>query len=301
MGINAEYKLMTLQLLDINADPDLQSRESLNQDTISEYASEFAKDGVLPPPVTVYHDSKMYWLADGFHRLAAFKSIGRNEINAKVYEGTKRDALLFSVGANNDHGLRRTAADKRNAVKRLLNDPEWGAWSNMEIARQCNVSHTLVNELRRSLEAASSEKTFLSKHGTVAKMNTQDIGKSKRQKRKEQDLEDAQHAMTSNEEMEMRLRELSDTLNDVLDENVMLKDKIAIGQWDASEIEKIDIQDTVKELRQRIVALESENFNLRDSRDMFQNRNAELIRQVKAMQAKLKRFESSGREDLHAA
>lgn len=31
----------------------------------------------------------------------------------EVLRGTKRDAILYSVGANSTHGLRRTNADKR--------------------------------------------------------------------------------------------------------------------------------------------------------------------------------------------
>jgi hypothetical protein len=52
----------------------------------------------------------------------------------------RRDALLFSVGANAIHGHRRTNEDKRRAVDVLLNDPEWRVWNDSEIARRCGVS-----------------------------------------------------------------------------------------------------------------------------------------------------------------
>ncbi len=65
-----------------------------------------------------------------------------------------------------------------------------------------------------------------------------------------------------------------------------------MGQWDASEIEKIDVQDTLAELREQIRVLEIDNHALRDSRDMFQNRNADLMKTVKALQSKLKKLEA---------
>jgi MFS superfamily sulfate permease-like transporter len=86
-----------------------------------------------------------------------------------------------------------------------------------------------------------------------------------------------------------RLRELADTIRELEEENTLLKDKMAIGQWDASEIEKIDAEELIKDLRSQIKVLELDNKALRDSRDMFQNRNAELLKTVKTLQSKLKK------------
>jgi len=87
-----------------------------------------------------------------------------------------------------------------------------------------------------------------------------------------------------------RVAELSDTINDLTSENQKLRDAIAMGQWDATEIEKIDAQETIEELRERVRFLEIDNSALRDSRDMFQARNAELMEAVKSLQAKLKKL-----------
>ena len=46
------------------------------------------------------------------------------------------------------------------------------------------------------------------------------------------------------------LQELADTINSLIEENTLLKDKISIGQWNATEIEKIDVTET--ELAQQI-------------------------------------------------
>src|SRR5690606_22774478 len=58
-------------------------------------------------------------------------------------------AVLYAVGANAQHGLRRSKADKRRAVETLLLDSEWCQWSDREIARRCSVGHTLVANVRK--------------------------------------------------------------------------------------------------------------------------------------------------------
>ena len=56
--------------------------------------------GVVFPPVIVFHDGADYWLADGFQRLIAAEELGLTEFSADVREGTRRDAILYAVGAN---------------------------------------------------------------------------------------------------------------------------------------------------------------------------------------------------------
>ena len=85
------------------------------------------------------------------------------------------------------------------------------------------------------------------------------------------------------------VRELTDALTAVSQENALLKDKIAVGQWDASEIEKIDAEELITDLREKIRLLEIDNRALRESRDTFQNQNSELMRRVKQLQNDLKK------------
>ena len=54
-----------------------------------------------------------------------------------------------------------------------------------------------------------------------------------------------------------------------------------------SEELRVQILDLVKELRSTIRILEIDNQALRDSRDMFQNRNAELLKTIGALKKKL--------------
>jgi len=165
----------------IRIDGGTQARADLNQETIAEYAEAY-RAGVAMPPVVVFYDGTTYWLADGFHRYFGAKQAGKETIHEEVTPGSQRDAVLFSLGANAKHGLRRSNADKRKAVQILLADVEWAKWSSNEIAKRCAVSHTFVDEFRRSLATVASEKpaerTVITKHGTATMMNTASIGKA---------------------------------------------------------------------------------------------------------------------------
>lgn len=176
----------TLRLSDIRTDGGTQPRARLAEEIVDAYAEDM-DEGAQFPPVVVFHDGHDYWLADGFHRIWAAKQVGLAEFAADIKQGTRRDAILYSVGANTAHGLHRTNDDKRRAVKTLLEDAEWVRWSDREIARHCNVGHPLVAQIRiRVLTGINSsengnaltERAYTTKHGTTATMQTANIGKT---------------------------------------------------------------------------------------------------------------------------
>jgi len=152
----------------------------MRSETIDDYASAMTF-GLQFPPIVVFYDGRDYWTADGFHRLAAAQRTKARTMTAEVIKGTKRDALLYAVGANAQHGLPRTNADKRHAVELLVTDAQWGKWSDKEISRRCAVNQTTVSDFRRSLRETLSDngaaRTYRTKHGTVATMETSHIGK----------------------------------------------------------------------------------------------------------------------------
>jgi hypothetical protein len=126
----------------------------------------------------VFFDGAEYWLADGFHRIIATEELGLAEIAADVRDGSRRDAILYAVGANAAHGLKRTNRDKQNAIRMLLKDPEWSAWSDSEIARRCAVNQSTVSRARAVLSPMQSisERTYTTKHGTTSTMSVSNIG-----------------------------------------------------------------------------------------------------------------------------
>lgn len=174
----------------IRTDGGTQPRAQLNQAIIQEYAEEIQR-GIEFPPIIVYFDSQNYWLTDGFHRLAATKLAGQSMIKADIRVGQLRDAILFSVGVNAAHGLRRTNADKHRAVEIMLRDQEWSQWSDREIARRCAVSDRFVNNVRKEFLAqptkasaqASIQRRKVIRNGKVYTVNTANIGRSKMRSR----------------------------------------------------------------------------------------------------------------------
>ena len=172
----------TLPIAHVRVDGGTQPRAQMDWAMVAEYR--VALDGGATfPPVVVFYDGESHWLADGFHRLSAANERGAEDISADVRQGTRRDAILYSVGANASHGLRRTNADKRRAVLRLLGDEEWGGWSDREIARRCEVSAPLVARVRESATVNSyseTPRTYTTKHGTTATMSTAAIGATPR-------------------------------------------------------------------------------------------------------------------------
>ncbi|WP_353428918.1 ParB N-terminal domain-containing protein [Paracoccus denitrificans] len=173
---------MSVHIDKIRIDGGTQARACLNEQTVAEYAEAMEDPNTVFPPVVVYFDGREYWLADGFHRLAAWRQIGRTDIPADVRQGDRRRAILHSVAANSAHGLRRTNEDKRRAVLTLLEDEEWSSWSDREIARKCAVSPSFVGALRgASVHGGQiAETRTVQRNGTTYQQNIAKIGEKPR-------------------------------------------------------------------------------------------------------------------------
>lgn len=141
----------------------LQTRVALSADTVDDYA-EAMKGKAKFPPVTVFADAERdtLWLADGFHRVAAAEADGYKVVKAEVIPGTFADALKHALGANANHGLRRSNADKQKALEM--------AWENRRelwprkdkadpsaavLAEACGISLGTVNRFLAEVEPIS--------------------------------------------------------------------------------------------------------------------------------------------------
>lgn len=139
-----------------------QMRAELSVEVYMDYRDKVLA-GVEFPPLDVFFDGSDYWLADGFHRFYGHREAKKASVKCNVHNGTVRDAILFAVGANQSHGLRRTQKDKRNAVELMLNDPEWVKWSDRKIAQQAGVGNQLVSECRKQLCESHSTPAAMAK------------------------------------------------------------------------------------------------------------------------------------------
>ncbi len=143
--------LITCKLSAIRIDGGTQPRTGISEAVVFDYADALRKGEELPP-MTCFWDGAERWLADGFHRYHAHTAAGSVEVQVEQISGTRRDAVLYAVGANARHGLRLTPDDKRKAVRTLLEDAEWGQWSDRRIAEATNTSPTFVGKVRESLK-----------------------------------------------------------------------------------------------------------------------------------------------------
>lgn len=295
-------------MLDLNLiriDGGTQSRVELNEETYLDYA-EAMLAGAKFPGVTVFYDGASYWLADGFHRFFAVQEAGFHEIEADIRQGTQRDAVLFSVKANAAHGLKRSNADKRKAVETMLADEEWRTWSDRKIAEACGVGHQLVAQVRSSLDESSSEKTtertYTTKHGSTAVMQTANIGKSARFQGKPKkvpakkwiDAEikaaDAGKRVAELEQENADLREREPTaeappayseLDRAHDQIADLQAALALATMgDVSEDDKHQAATLITELRADLKTANAELSAVKSSRDFLMEENTQMKRQM---------------------
>lgn len=153
-----------LKLDNITIEGGTQSRAEINEATVAEYSELYRLKVELPPPQIIY-DGVTHFLWDGFHRFHGAGRAGLKELECEQKRGSLRDAILLSLGANHDHGLKRTHADKRKCVLTLLADSEWAKMSNVAVAEACHVGKDLVLELRKSplkVQVAETHRDILS-------------------------------------------------------------------------------------------------------------------------------------------
>ena len=254
--------IKSINIRAIRIDGGTQSREKLDQAVVDEYA-ELMKEGTEFPPISVVHDGNEYYLSDGFHRLLAAQRAGKASINCDVITGTLRDAILYSLSANSSHGLRRTVEDRRKAVMTMLEDFEWGEWSDREIARQCHVSHPFVAKLRAAMKPEK-------KGGNI----TTPKAEKKAPKAAEPEVEEHDPQ--------------KEVIDELVERNSQLEKRLAVELMEATPEEKAKAKDLIEELQEQVKQLTIENQALSVSRDTFQAENAQLKRQVKMLQKKLK-------------
>jgi len=281
--------------LNINAitlDPRLQSRVKTDEEMVKEFAEKM-QDGHAFPPLTVYLvDGADYYLTNGWHRILAWKQIGRTSVDCVVHEGTWRDAKWASLSANNDHGLRPSPADKRKKIMDCLEDEEWSKMSDKMIADQCGCSRNLVLKVRNEVNADKPDViNFVKKDGKVVKQDiTTKTSKSKTDKPAKQEKKAEPIKEDDFEEPEFDQRDA--VISDLEAEKTRLEDRLAIAAFDATDEEKSMAEQTISDLRERIRVLEIELVAVKTSRDTFQKENAEMKKQIFAMQKKIKSLES---------
>jgi hypothetical protein len=259
---------------DITADKVTQSRDVISEDTVNEYADAM-RDGAKFPPMEVYSDGVTNWLVDGFHRYFACIKVGIKEFEVVVHKGSKRDAQFRSFCVNKDHGLQRSTPTKRKIIYTALSDIEWEQLPDTVLNDKTGIDRRLIAKVRNEHNIKRPEVKTVTRNGKELKMNTSKIGKKEKPSSPPPpppvtNLVEVEE-ITENE----AISELSNLNQELHEENVKLKDKMTVLSGDE---EKIDNEFLV--LRSTIKALEAELNAVKSSRDQFQNKNADLIKQV---------------------
>ena len=153
MPTKKKIRKIELAVDNILASAATQVRKKLDKDTIDTY-TEAMQNGAIFPALVVFAeaDSDRYILADGFHRHHAYVNAEIPKCKVEVHEGGLHEALLWALGANDEHGLRRSSPDKRNAVELALKDPEISSLQIVQIADICRVNERTVRRIRDDMD-----------------------------------------------------------------------------------------------------------------------------------------------------
>jgi hypothetical protein len=142
-------KPIRLALDDIALDDRLQSRK-IRPGIVKDYVGVLRRGTELPPVRVVRDAHDVYFLVDGFHRVAATRQmLGVDDIAVEIIHGTFEDALWLSWSANRSHGLRRTRKDTRRAIVAAVLHPSWSQQSDRAIAEHIGCDHKTVGVIRR--------------------------------------------------------------------------------------------------------------------------------------------------------
>lgn len=255
-----------IQLQKIRLDGGTQPRKEIDEPLVQHYTEVLLEGKATFPPIDLWFDGKSYWPSDGFHRFHAHKRAGFLDIEANVNQGTKRDAFLACLKANGKHGKPRTPDERRWVVQLALEDIELGEKTDVEIAAICDVSSMTVGRVRKALglEKAVRIKQDGTKM-TIAKMGRPSAPPPEPEP--EYTEEDRLH--------EMAVEQIALT-----EENTKLKDMLAIKTLPVSEEARVEVQETIETLRAEVKDLEFRLRTMTQSRNEFQSKNAEMIKQM---------------------
>jgi len=261
-----------VKLQKIRLDGGTQPRKEIDEPLVQHYTEVLLEGKDKFPPIDLWFDGKSYWPSDGFHRFHAHKRAGFLDIEATVNQGTKRDAFLACLKANGKHGKPRTPDERRHVVQMALEDIELGEKTDVEIALICDVSSMTVGRVRKAL---GLEKTVrVDKKGR--KINIEKIGRTK----EEVPFWPATPTSPPEYTEEDRMQEMAIEHTAMAEENAKLKDQLAIKSLPVSETAKQEIEETIESLRAEVKELEFQLRTMTQSRNEFQSKNAEMIKQM---------------------
>ena len=261
----------------IRLDGGTQPRKEIDEPLVQHYTEVLLEGKSKFPPVDVWFDGKSYWLSDGFHRFHSHKRAGYTDMEANVMQGTKRDAFIACLKVNSKHGKPRTSEERRYVVQLALEDIEIGSESDHTIADLCDVSVMTVGRVRKAL--GLERETVKGKNGKEIKVSN--IGRQAAPPPEPEYTE------------EDKLHEMAIEHTALSEENTKLKDMLAIKSLPVSEEARVEVQETIESLRAEVKDLEFKLRTMTQSRNEFQSKNAEMIKQMAYWKKRAERAEKA--------
>ena len=162
-------KPTTVKLGLLTLDDACQTRAStrLDDDHVEALAAAYSGDATVPPLTCVEMADGSLVVVDGYHRWAALAALMKRAPKAPVLgavpvvvvaNGDRELASFHALAANAAHGIRRTNADKRHAIRLALAHPHCQKMGIGQIAQHLGVNRELVAAVREEVLAASSPK-----------------------------------------------------------------------------------------------------------------------------------------------
>ncbi|CCH47804.1 ParB/Srx family N-terminal domain-containing protein [Pseudodesulfovibrio piezophilus] len=113
-----KHERLTLEANAIFVSAQIQIRHKLNPEQVETYRNNYL-NGIDMPPIEIALLGNRYWVVDGFHRLAAMKTINpAYPVDAILLKGMSQAKVRWrAASANMQHGLPLTRTEKQQAFK----------------------------------------------------------------------------------------------------------------------------------------------------------------------------------------
>ena len=278
--MTTEIIIERVKLQKIRLDGGTQPRKEIDEPLVQHYTEILLEGKDTFPPIDLWFDGKAYWPSDGFHRFHAHKRAGFLDIEAVINQGTKRDAFRACLKANSKHGKPRTPEERRYVVQMALEDIEYGEASDSIIAELCDVSIQTVGRVSKLLGLEKTSR--VGKDGR--RISTVNIGRPAAPPPPPPEPEYTE---------DDKLHEMAIEHTALSEENTKLKDMLAIKTLPVSEKARTEVQETIEQLRAEVKDLEFKLRTMTQSRNEFQNKNAEMIKQLTYWKKRVERAEKA--------
>jgi ParB-like chromosome segregation protein Spo0J len=127
-------------------DPEIHLRHRLDEETVLRYMDAFEQ----LPPIVVFQPDNL--LGDGAHRIEAAVRLRKTSIEAEIRHGTREDAEVFAITANQKHGLALTRDERDEGIRRLT----VRGWGRDRIAKEMALPELTVERVVNGQKAKAA-------------------------------------------------------------------------------------------------------------------------------------------------